>query len=288
MRQKESRQDFQFPIYGEVSDLPFDEIPAFLKEGVAGICLEGSATVEVFGHPHSVGKNDLLVLFPYIQACMKERSSDFGMRFFKVPASLFHDIMSGLYALTLDFYFWMQRHCTYRLTDNEVARFLHFLDLVRMRAEHPLRWFRKDSVIQILHVFYLDLYVAYQARPAAQKKIAYSHKENIAYRFIGLMMEHLPESRELLFYAQKMNLTPKYLTQVMSEMSGRSAQEWIISFTLYAIKGHLQNFDLSVKEVAALAGFPSQSNMSRFFKHYTGISPTGFRNTFIGKPESDE
>ena len=119
MHKDKFNEEFSFPIYEDIADLPFGEHPSVLKEGVAGICLEGSATVEIFERRCPVVKNNLLVLFPYVQTSLKDVSGDFRIRFFKVSADFFNDIMSGLVNMTLEFYFYMLCHCTHPLNENE-------------------------------------------------------------------------------------------------------------------------------------------------------------------------
>ena len=288
MHKDKFNEEFSFPIYEDIADLPFGEHPSVLKEGVAGICLEGSATVEIFERRCPVVKNNLLVLFPYVQTSLKDVSGDFRIRFFKVSADFFNDIMSGLVNMTLEFYFYMLCHCTYPLNENEVERFLHFLELIRIRAGYPLEYLRKDAVLQMLRPMYYDLYAAYQVSLGSGQKRKYSTKERIAFQFAHLVIENYTVSRELSFYADKMNLSSKYLSQVVLSVTGRSAQEWISRYTIHAIKTYLQNFSLDIKEIVALVNFPSQSNMSRYFKHYTDMSPTQYRNSLCGQYDPEQ
>ena len=61
------------------------------------------------------------------------------------------------------------------------------------------------------------------------------------------------------------------------DVVNRSAKEWIVEVTIMEIKALLQDPSLDIKEVLNLLKFPCQSMLSRFFRKYTGISPTMYR-----------
>ena len=64
---------------------------------------------------------------------------------------------------------------------------------------------------------------------------------------------------------------------VTRDVVNRSAKEWIVEVTIMEIKALLQDPSLDIKEVLNRLKFPSQSLLSRFFRKYTGISPTMYR-----------
>ena len=62
-------------------------------------------------------------------------------------------------------------------------------------------------------------------------------------------------------------------------MSGHSAREWIVYYTLLEIKSLLRESSLDLKTIAARANFPDQSSLARFIRRYTGITPRQYRKT---------
>ena len=57
--------------------------------------------------------------------------------------------------------------------------------------------------------------------------------------------------------------------------------QWITTFIISRAKGLLLQADLSVKEVAFRLGFPEQFSFRKYFKTYTGLSPTEFRKSTL-------
>lgn len=68
----------EFNVYTKIDDLPLDENPMYLEEGINGICTGGSALFNVFGNKRRIVSNDLVVIFPFQLASVTEISSDFS------------------------------------------------------------------------------------------------------------------------------------------------------------------------------------------------------------------
>ena len=96
-------------------------------------------------------------------------------------------------------------------------------------------------------------------------------------RFIALVTEHHCEERTVAFYADKLCLTPKYLSRLVREASGRSAPDWIDAFVILEAKNLLKYSDKSIKEIVFALNFPNQSVFYKFFKAHTGLTPSQFR-----------
>ncbi|RGN45369.1 helix-turn-helix domain-containing protein [Bacteroides sp. OM05-12] len=269
-----------FKIYDDIADLPLHENPTYLNEGINGICTGGSAILNVASNQRKITKNDLVVLFPYHLVSITEVSDDFSMLFYKVPKTMFMDTMSGLCRLTLDLFFYMRQNFSYPLDDNERERFAHFCHLLSFRASSSPNLFRKESIMHLLRVFYWDIYIAFKnSAPATEQSIKYTSKEKITFNFFYLVTEHHSESREVAFYAKKLSISPKYLTLLMKEVTGQTAKDWIIEYTILELKSLLRNTQLDIKEIVKRTNFPSQSVMSRFFREYTGMTPSEYRNS---------
>lgn len=96
-------------------------------------------------------------------------------------------------------------------------------------------------------------------------------------RFLALVTEYHSRERGMAFYADKMCLTPKYLSRLVKEASGRSGPDWIDSFVILEAKNMLKYSELSIKEIVSALHFPSQSVFYNYFKSHTGISPSEYR-----------
>ena len=96
-------------------------------------------------------------------------------------------------------------------------------------------------------------------------------------RFMKLVTEYHNQERGMQFYADKLCLTPKYLSKIVKEASGRSGPEWIDAFVILEAKNLLRYSDESIKEIAYKLNFPSASVFNKFFKANTGLIPSDYR-----------
>ena len=106
-----------------------------------------------------------------------------------------------------------------------------------------------------------------------------SSKNNIVERFMELVQEHYREERLIGFYADKLCITPKYLSKLIKEHTGRSAGEWIDNHVILEARAMLQSSDMTIQQIAASLNFPNQSFFGKYFKRATGLSPKQYRSS---------
>ncbi len=270
-----------FQIYTDLSALPAGEHDAYLAEGFGGICTSGSAVIKVFSYRRRIYKNDLVTVIPLQSASICEKSPDFAMTFFKIDKATFLDVMSGLGKISPEFFFYMRRNFLFRLNRNEVARFLGFCRVIDFRNINDDPYFHRETVLHLLRLYYWDYYVNFRKSADLMKKPLplNSNKENIALRFAILVYENYKEHKEMSFYADKLCITPQYLTRTVQEINGMSARQLLADHMVLEIKTLLRNANFEIKDVVRQTGFSNQSSLSRFFRRHTGMSPTEYRRT---------
>lgn len=267
----------EFGIYTNLSDLSLTDCPSYLKEGVGAVCQSGTAQIVVFSNRFHIVPGMIVTLLPWQLMSIKEVSEDFRITFFKISQNMFTDTLSSLWRLTPGFLFYMRRHIASEPNEGYIRRFLSFCDLLCYRAEHAPRNCRRESIMQLLRVYYWDVYAAYLNDPQAEKNTAYTRKEEYAYRFIRMIIEKHSPDLDIAYYAGELGITPKYLTNLIRNISGRSAREWIVYYTILEIKSLLRESSMDLKMIASKVNFPDQSTLSRFFRRYTGMTPSQYR-----------
>ena len=132
---------------------------------------------------------------------------------------------------------------------------------------------------EITAMFYLLMGV--WAEKAAEIDVtSQSNRSKLIFdRFIRLVAEHYHEERNVGFYADKLCLTPKYLSKLIKIATGRSAPEWIDSYVILEAKNLLKYSNVTIKEIVYRLHFPNQSVFYKFFKARTGMTPTEYRNS---------
>ena len=75
------------------------------------------------------------------------------------------------------------------------------------------------------------------------------HKEEIFKRFLKMVETYHYKERDISFYAEKLCLTPKYLSSTIKEVSGKLAGDWIDNYVIIEAKALLISTNLTVQEI---------------------------------------
>ena len=146
-----------------------------------------------------------------------------------------------------------------------------------MRSRHNNKREIIGSLLTSFLYIVMDLWSARKEEEMLADSKANSRLSLLFERFIALVTEHHCEERTVAFYADKLCLTPKYLSRLVREASGRSAPDWIDAFVILEAKNLLKYSDKSIKEIVFALSFPNQSVFYKFFKAHTGFTPSQFR-----------
>ena len=106
-----------------------------------------------------------------------------------------------------------------------------------------------------------------------------SRSESIFQEFIKNVEKYFRKERSVGFYADKLNLTPKYLSTVIQQQTGKHATDWIDKYTILEAKTLLKSSTLSIQQIAYDLNFSTQSHFGRYFRNHTGMSPKLYRNS---------
>ena len=176
---------------------------------------------------------------------------------------------------------WQQQYMTlYNNPVNEIPadalRHLQiFYTILHKAASDEENPFRLQVIENLIRVFY---YGGISNLEQTNNSIPTS-KNNIVRRFMDLVQEHYREERLIGFYADKLCITPKYLSKLVKENTGRSAGEWIDSHVILEARAMLQSSDMTIQQIAASLNFPNQSFFGKYFKRATGLSPKQYRSS---------
>ena len=99
------------------------------------------------------------------------------------------------------------------------------------------------------------------------------------YEFLEAVQLHYRTNRDVAFYADCLNVSPRYLSQVAHRISGKSPKTIIDHTLAEALACQLRTTQKTIQEIAYEHGFASQAQFSKFFKKLMGHSPSEWRRT---------
>ena len=134
----------------------------------------------------------------------------------------------------------------------------------------------KEGVIASLTraVIYMVLSVLF---PSSVAKVKGGKTANYMTRFVELLGEEHQRERSVEFYANKMGITPKYLTMMCRKYRGLTASQMIDNAVIHNAMRMLKQQGVSVQQVSEQLNFPSQSFFGKYFKQRVGISPSRYK-----------
>lgn len=127
-----------------------------------------------------------------------------------------------------------------------------------------------------LRAFYM-LYQVMLRRNQIEVDAFKSRGDELFFKFRQLLGEHYRESRSVAFYADKLCITTRYLTNIVQARYGKSPKEAIDTYTVMQIRLDLLQTDITLTELAYKYHFSSPSFFSDYFRRNAGCSPQEYR-----------
>lgn len=244
--------------------------PCKLKHAAICICTAGHCTIKINLQTYEIESPMLVTLMP-------------GQIIEGIDYSLNFDgytiILSKRFIDMLNLPGWQQQYMTlYNNPVNEIPidalRHLQiFYTILHKAASDEENPFRLQVIENLIRVFY---YGGVSKFRKIDRETGIP-KNSIVERFIELVQKHYREERLIGFYADKLCITPKYLSKLVKDNTGRSAGEWIESYVILDARAMLQSSDMTIQQIAVSLNFPNQSFFGKYFKRATGISPKQYR-----------
>ena len=246
------------------------------------IVRHGSMTAEVDLSPYPVKANTLLVVNPGALLKLSDidlERLDATMIF--VSTKFLMDINIDLNAINIRSLIENRSpavHLT-RAEINKLSKYMEFLDL---HTQDPETIFSTNVARSLCAaIFYELLQINFMRinRQTADDQGPQRRRSTYVHDFMRLVHLNYMRERNLAFYASKLFISPKYLTVLVKEATGRSAIDWINEFVIIEAKKLLRYSGKNIQQVAYALNFPNQSSFGKYFKHLTGISPTAYQKS---------
>ena len=147
--------------------------------------------------------------------------------------------------------------------------------LFRQRLDMPESPFKEEVVGRVMQIFLYDLWAVYSSEMSQME--TNDNAARIFLRFLSMVQQDCRQQRDVAFYADKLCITPKYLSQVSRSVSGLPASEWITYYATFELVSLLNDQSKTLTEVADMMRFESASHFSRYVKKLLGKSPSEYR-----------
>ncbi|MBR0046615.1 MAG: AraC family transcriptional regulator [Bacteroidaceae bacterium] len=233
------------------------------------IVLRGTLHAVIGGTEIEVKANQYLVVMPCISVTIKESRCIFISSY--VPNHIISEIFDRTaIGKKLQIRAFEFRHIN--LTPELTEALLHCHQCSReehLRPDYPM----KEIVLRS----YLSAGLAKLYSNITSESIIHHMKNGRQYKlflqFLQILNEEHKRERSVQFYAQKLQITPKYLSSIVHNYTGLTASQAIDQDVIFSVKQALYTNQHNIKSISREFNFPSQSFFGRYFKRITGLSP---------------
>lgn len=162
------------------------------------------------------------------------------------------------------------------LGEPELKSMLDYYDLLKKTRRIEDLSVREKMVKHLTLAFYYAL--TYQSH-IFSGYMQQSKQSVLLEKFMSLVQENFREQREIGFYADRLCLTPKYLSKAIKDSSGASAGEWIDNHVVLEAKALLKSTNMTIQQISDELNFPNQSFFGKYFKRIVGVSPKEYKKS---------
>lgn len=249
--------------------------PTLIQLGIICICLRGSAHLRINNQEYDFRKGDMLTLLPN-SIILDSNSSD---DFLGYAIATNTKVLMGIQmADVVKSYVNISNNPIIPITDEQIQTVIELCEMLknkRSKKDHP---FEKEISKSLLAVLCYEISSFYQLQnnedtPTRSRQSALFHE------FLSLVDKYATERRDIAFYANKLCITPKYLSVVIKKSSGYSPAEWINRTVMLYAKTLLASSDMTIQQIAVELNFPNPSFFGQYFKRHEGITPKRYRTS---------
>ncbi|MDR1518355.1 MAG: helix-turn-helix domain-containing protein [Dysgonamonadaceae bacterium] len=262
-----------FIMFDDFSDIQVFAYPFKLDMLIFLVCEKGSARGTVAMQPYNLSAPFAVIVRPNQVMHYEYISPDFSGRCLIMSENFAVEFLPNIDKQML-FASAIQENPYAQLEAEDLKFVRHYFTILEKFVEMTDSPYRLEMVKHLTMVFYYWARPHFQVSPEAVKQ---PRQALLAEQFITLVHENYHSERDTAFYAEKLFLTPKYLSQAIKSATGKSASGWIDDYVILEARALLKSTNMTIQQISDALNFPSQSFFGKYFKRIAGVSPREYR-----------
>lgn len=242
---------------------------------IALLCEQGTMHFRLNLTEHILEKDNLLIAVPdSICECI-DMSQDCRLTMIVLSRpDTFKDINNQTAVIIRRY---MSKYPIIPLSAKDSAEFRIIYESMRQKILQPDYNYKKEVIHSYLQVLYCNICHLMKPYIELEDERLQDRKKQIYDCFMLELQRHYNTHRDIAFYAGRLCLTPKYLSQVILAVSGRYAKDWIRDYVILEAKVLLKSGQYTTQQVSDILKFPNQSFFGTYFKKAVGCSPKAYQ-----------
>lgn len=246
------------------------------------ICRSGGFDFRLDGKDYKAKPGDTLFVPEYssLEVTKEEEGLEVCVLIYQVEP--IRDILGNL-VLSMYPYSQLSAEPCYVWKTGEEQEVVHYMRLLESTLPLEDSLFNQHERKLLLLALTHRLCSIYSRKVAAQQN-GVGHKHEVFMKLIELIDRYFMQERGVEFYADKLCLSPKYLSALSKSVSGYTVQELVFKAIMRKSMSLLNNTQMTVQEISDMLNFPNASYFGTFFRKQMGMSPQQYRNNLKTQP----
>lgn len=246
-----------------------------VKSLCLGLCTRGTAQYTLDTVKYTVHAGDIIIINTNQVTDDFFQTDDAEGLGIQISDSFYYEIFSGVHDLSMLFMF-SRTHPVFHLNPQQVESIITYFDMIKSKVAMTHHHFRRETVRALMQALIYDTAEAMK-HILENDRAKNTRAEAIYLNFIRMVERHFRQERRVGWYAQQLNITPKYLSETIRTVSHRTPNDWIDDYVVLEIRVQLKNTSKNIKEIAEQMNFPNQSFFGKYFREHVGMSPSQYR-----------
>lgn len=268
-----------FFFSSSVKDVPLREYRDFC---IHIFCVSGNARAHVGDKNLDIRPNDCVVILNNNSFSWLSMSSDFVIHSIFI-ANKYLSIDSPESSYSTMGMLTLMDDPVVKMDDDEFRLCVAVCQSIKARLKQTDHLFFNDVLRRCVETLFLDIYNIRAKQKGLYKQTNGTRGAQLFRLFISMLENgHYKTEREVRWYASKLKITPKYLSEVCINASGHGASYWINRFTTDEIARLLHNPTMSINSISDLMNFATRSYFSHYVREHLGLTPKDYRLKVLG------
>ena len=249
--------------------------PTLIQNGAIVLCCSGDANLRIDFKTWKLYEGAAITLFPNDIAILQDASEDFFVKVLAFDPDLLREA-----SLQLERTVYSSLRADRCRKDRPVVRSIitNLFNLLEVYFKEPGCTCLDQLVLLQLKAFFLGFYdYMYRHNDERPDDMGSRRVQDLFNRFMDILQENFKVSREVQHYADRLNISTKYLNTIVRQMTGLSTKVIIDHFVTMQLKLSLRTTSATVSSLAWEYHFGEPSILCKYFKQRAGMSPQQYR-----------
>lgn len=241
------------------------------------LVLEGSIDLSIDYVLFQASTNTVVTIMPTHITKVMKYSPNFKGRLMAVSRAFLEQSMMPNHSSSMIQYMKIRKNPTILLQESEIKTLDESMLRLRQTILQTSHRLQRLLIQNTLMGFFIEMGNIFSERKEYNTPPSLTRKEELFESFLRILYMYCKEQHVVSFYAEQLYITPQYLSLILKELTGRSANKWIDEALMQEAKILLKAPQATVQQVADALHFSDQSTFGKFFKKHAGMSPMEYR-----------